>query len=163
MRTVSRVLPLVAALAIAGGSGLLAQGGFTIEAGVISSAGASDLQAGIRTDAVKSRGVGVEFSISTLPKALSEGVFVGISDLGPVGAIPVGGSAWLMPHAGLSGLVGVAGSDAGGALGFDVGLGVLAKPGAGAGVRLDLTHREFYKDGMSLGLTTLSVGFAFGH
>lgn len=163
MRTVSRVVPLVAALAIAGVAGLCAQSGFTVEGGVVLAAGASDLQAGIRTDAVKSRGVGVEFSISTLPKALSEGVFIGISDLGPVGAIPIGGSAWLMPHAGLSGLVGVAGSEAGGALGFDVGLGVLSKPVAGAGVRFDLTHREFFKNGMSLGLTTLSVGFAFGH
>ncbi|PYO36518.1 MAG: hypothetical protein DMD37_00365 [Gemmatimonadetes bacterium] len=161
MRTLNRFLSLAAALAIAGVSGLRAQSGVAIEAGVASAGGGSDLQLGIRADGVKSRGVGVEFSISTFPKALGEGVFLGISDLGPVGAIPLGEAAWLMPHAGVSGLVGVASMYAGGAVGFDVGLGVLVKPGDGTGVRFDFTYRRFTMDGASLGLTTVSVGFAF--
>jgi len=164
MRTASRLLPLAAALVLAGVPGLRAQSGVALEAGVASAGGGSDLQTGIRGDVVKSRGVGVEFSISTFPQALIAGVFLGIADLGPVGAIPLAAeSAWLMPHAGVTAIIGVAGSEAGGAVGYDLGVGVLARPRGGAGVRFDLTYRGFSRDGETLGMTTLSVGFAFGH
>src|SRR3989442_5266148 len=110
MRTASRLLPLAAALVLAGVPGLRAQSGVALEAGVASAGGGSDLQTGIRGDVVKSRGVGVEFSISTFPQALIAGVFLGIADLGPMGALPLPDSAWAIPHAGGTAIVGVAGT-----------------------------------------------------
>ena len=72
----------------------------------------------------------------------------------------------LMPRVGASSDFGVAlGEDggAGGALGYNVGIGLLQRTSPTTAVRLDYTYRRFGIERESLALSSLTIGFVWMH
>ena len=114
---------------------------------------------GYRVTATKPGGVGVDFSVATLPQAWSETVIT-LLDLDMTSSIAIGSQSWLLPRGGLTAAL-AWGGFAGAAPGFNVGLGLLGRIGEHTGARLDVTYMRFIGDDETVGITALTFGFAW--
>lgn len=119
---------------------------------------------GYRTSSIK-KGLGFDFSIGTLPEGFAESFFVALAHFDLTAPISVGTRSWLLPRAGISGIV--AGGEffegetaAGAAPGFNLGIGLLGRTGERNGLRLDVTHMLMFGD-EDVGVTALTLGYAW--
>lgn len=136
------------------------QSALAVEVGFLTAFEDAVFQFGIRSTALKPGGVGVDFSLATLPEAIAEGVFFVMPNLDLAWAMPVGSRSWIMPRFGVSALVG-AGEGAGAIPGFNFGIGLLGRMGEKMGARMDVTHQRYLSEGESVGFTALTFGIAW--
>ena len=135
-----------------------AQRGHALEAGLLTEFEEATFLLGYRLTNANLGRVGLDFSVSTLPQAWSE-AFIGLLHLDLTTPIAVGPRAWLLPRAGVSGIV-AAGAEIGGAApGFNIGIGLVGRLGERTGVRLDVTHMRLIGDDETAGITGLTFGF----
>lgn len=138
-----------------------AQRAFSLEGGFITAFEDAAYIVGVRATAAKPGSAGVDFSVSTLPQGIVEGVFILLPNLDVTFAGSVGPRAWLMPRFGASALVGVGEGGGGGVFGLNAGIGLLGKLSEKTGARADVTYTRYFGDGDSVGFTAFTVGFAW--
>jgi hypothetical protein len=148
------------ALSLTSLSSANAQRATSLEGGFLTAFEDAVFLVGFRTTAV-SRGVGVDFSLGTLPQGIAEGLWLLLPNVDVTSAVPIGSSAWLLPRAGVSALLGFGGGGGGAIPGVNVGIGLLGRMGERSGARLDVTYVRFLSDGESAGFTALTFGYAW--
>lgn len=120
------------------------------------------LQVGYRAASIKPLVPGVDFSIATLPVALVLGFVVLPSDLDLTYPLPLGPGVILTPRVGGSVVVGgVIGSGDGsggfgGSAGYNLGVGLVGRPGPTTALRFDFTHRR-----LDTPLSSATIGFVW--
>ena len=139
----------------------------SVELGLLTQFEESDatMLVGYRTSSLK-KGMGFDFSIGTLPEGWFESLFVALVHFDLTVPVVVGTRSWLLPRAGISGLV-VAADEIifdepgfGAAPGFNLGIGLLGRMGERNGLRLDVTHMLLVGDD-DVGVTALTIGYAW--
>src|SRR5207245_11222923 len=133
MRAFGFGLIVVTGLACAAPCSAVAQQATSFDAGVLGAANpfqpnAALGQVGLRVATVRPQTVGVDFALATLPVAAAYGVLVLGADLDASWTVALSDGVRLMPRVGASSAFGVAlgeAGGAGGALGYNVGLGLL--------------------------------------
>ena len=171
MRTFGFGLVLVTSLACAAPCSAVAQQAMSFDLGVLGPANSFQtnpalVQVGLRVATVRPETVGVDFALATLPVAATYGVLLLGADLDASWTVALSEGVRLMPRVGASSAFGVAlGEDggAGGALGYNVGIGLLQRTSPTTAVRLDYTYRRFGIDRESLALSSLTIGFVWMH
>jgi len=122
------------------------------------------VQVGFRVASITPLVPGVDFSIATMPVALTLGLAVLSSDLDVTYPIPLGTGAILTPRVGgsalVAGLLGPQEGGFGGAVGYNMGVGLVGRTGPTTAVRLDFTHRRFSGD---FAVSSATIGFVWTH
>lgn len=140
------------------------QTAYAFEAGAVTAFDEAAIQLGVRVGPARG-GIGsVDFAAATFPDAIAAGFFLFMLDLDATfGGALSGEQIVLFPRAGVSVIGGAGNGGGGGAVGYNLGLGVLGRVSPRLGLRLDYTHRRFLGGGASLPLSSITVGIVVLH
>jgi hypothetical protein len=114
----------------------------------------AEMQVGIRISPPKSGVGGVDAAFATFPAAIADGRVVVMFDVDATFGWPLGGDdVGVFPRGGISALAG-----GGAAVGYNAGIGILARVSPGFGLRLDYTHRRFLTGADTLPFSSVTAG-----
>lgn len=160
---------LVLAIGFVGAPSLQAQSAVTVDGGVTTLSdgyeSASFFETGVRFGSLRSKRVNADVRIATAPQALTLGALVIAADIDAAYVLPLGRGLVATPRAGFSMVAAVGSSGAGGVLGINYGVGVVARLTEPLAVRFDYSHRTFLGagEGESIGASSFLVGIAVLH
>ena len=111
----------------------------------------------LHVTAIRRSGLGVDFTVATLPTALASGLVLIAPDLGLARVLPIGGGG-LMIKGGPSAVI-IGGPYGGVVWGFHVGAAAFVRLSNGFGIRAEIVPHVYSHDEGSTSLTTFGIGF----
>jgi hypothetical protein len=135
-----------------------AQTAFSLEFGALSAYEDATVQVGFRLTPARAGKTGIDVAFATFPDALAEGTLFGLLDVDVAHGVSVEEKVLVLPRFGASVIGGIGDSGGGAAVGFNIGVGVLALTSPRLGVRLDYTYRRFPWD---VAFSSVSLGIAW--
>lgn len=163
MRAASAFFLLAVTVALP--SGAVAQTALAVEAGAVTAFADAVIQIGFRVAPTRGGYGAADVAAATFPDALASGVAFIMFDADVAFGFPAAADAQTVffPRGGFSVIGGGGGSGGGGGaeVGFNLGIGVLAKISPTLGLRIDYTHRRFLESGETYPLSSITVGIVF--
>jgi hypothetical protein len=153
-----RLCLLVAGLTLAAPNRARAQTAYSIDFGALTAFSDATILIGFRGAPAAPR-AGADIFVATFPDALVHGFFLLLLDADVTYGARLAEQVTLFPRAGASVLAGAGDGAAGGAFGYNFGVGLLAQVSPKLGMRIDYAHHRFAEsDGA---FSTISVGIAW--